>query len=197
MSLSVAEIRQQGETQFFADMSALATLLIPDQEQRRNDWFTLFQLSWQDDKAWYFSLLDEEEIDWALLDCISVQYWMGANATIHYEQDSDVFAGKNWFMVDWKDTETALGFLESLSQRYGLKPLLWSVSDPENELNIIELCAEASQQLQQQGYQLLEIKTESDRLVLLFLHEDQLPQLDALSERLNMEIFGFEDDEAD
>jgi|GEM_PF-4097902 len=195
MSQSVTEIRQQGEAQFFADMSALATLLIPDEEQRRNDWFAVFQQSWKDDQEWYFPQLDEDDVEWALLDCISVQYWMGANASISYEQDADVFTGKNWFMVDWKDTETTLGFVESLSQRYGLQPLQWSVADPENDLSVTDLCTEASQQLLTQGYHLLEIDTESDSFVLLFLHDDQFPQLDALAERLNMEIFGFGDDD--
>lgn len=188
MNKSLADIRQEGEAQLFSDIKELSILLIPDDEQRREQWFERVQESWHEEKDWYLKQLDKDNVTWAVPDYLCANLLMGSE--IWDENDASIFTGKNWFQIDWKDSETSMDFIEDLCERYKLDPLKWSVANPRDELDVESQCIEANKQLLTNGYQIWNIDTGGDAYLLVFLEQNKILHFQDLAKRLN---FGIED----
>lgn len=69
----------------------------------------------------------------------------------------------NTFMVDWKDTESAIDWLEGTLEDEGIDlTLQYGVTDPIDELNAQQIFVRANQQLKAVGYSLLDFETGED-----------------------------------
>ncbi|HGF6560964.1 TPA: hypothetical protein ACF2YT_001886 [Providencia alcalifaciens] len=69
----------------------------------------------------------------------------------------------NSFWIDWKDSESAVGFLENAVEFEGLDIQLdFAVKDPKNDLRPDQIFVRANQQLQALGYYLLGLTSGND-----------------------------------
>lgn len=190
MPSSFVDSRQKGELQFLSNMKELGTFIFPEDEQRRELWFESVQEVWQEEeKEWFLEQMDKEGHAWAVLEYMSTELWMSSDTG--YENDTNVFEGRNWFYIDWKDSETSMDFIENQCKHYGLNALGWSVADPRIELNIENQCIEANKQLFPQGYQIWNIDTGGDAYLLVFLRNKEILHFQDLAKRLNMKITNF------
>ncbi|CAG9431892.1 hypothetical protein NVI2019_PEGOAJLN_03322 [Providencia alcalifaciens] len=115
-----------------------ATTDISSFEEELNEWIS-------EDEEGFVESIEEGEVGYLMADLI-VRSNMG-----------------NSFWIDWKDSESAVGFLDSALECEGLDIQLdFAVKDPKNDLRPDQIFVRANQQLQALGYYLLGLTSGND-----------------------------------
>lgn len=95
----------------------------------------------------------------------------------------------NSFMVDWKDTESALYWLdEALKQESVEIDLDYGVSDPENELDVHQIFVRANLQLNTIGYSLLGFDTGGDCYIEILLKTAVVDSFIHIAQEINIQM---------
>lgn len=95
----------------------------------------------------------------------------------------------NTLSVDWKDSESAVDWLESALENEGIKVSIdYGVGDPRSELNVPKIFARGNLQLNTIGYHLLGFDTGADCYTEILLPSELVPKFIQLTEEVGVDI---------